>query len=148
MFPANFMIIKSLTFKLLFIAVYCFHSNISYSAHIEQDLNKTLQHHQTNTQIIAAVPSFFPPFYYTDSEGLPYGMGIEVLKEIDHHAGYLTHFVVKKSWGDVLNAIESGEAQVIPNLGITEERKKLYFFSKPYAKTDITVFTRIDNKIK
>ena len=148
MFPTNFIIIKSFTAKLLFIAVCCFYSNISFSADINPNLNKSLLQHQTNTQITAAVPRYFPPFYYTDSEGLPYGMGIEVITEIDHSAGYLTRFVIKESWGDVFKAIDSGEAQIVPNLGITEERKKLYFFSKPYARTDITVFTRTDNKIK
>ena len=75
-------------------------------------------------------------------------MAIEVLNEIDHSAGSLTTFSVKKNWAEVFKAIESGEAQVIPNLGITEERKKHYFFSAPYAKTDVTVYSRHDNIIK
>lgn len=139
--------IKSFTAKLLFIAVCCFHSNISFSADSNLNLNKSISLHQSHTQIIAAVPKFFPPYYFTDSDGIPFGMGIEVLTEIDHNAGYSSRFVIKDSWGDVFEAVNSGEAQLIPNLGITEERKKLYFFSKPYAKTDITVFTRKDNKI-
>lgn len=72
-------------------------------------------------------------------------MGIEVLNEIDHSAGQVTRYVVKKNWAEVFKTIESSEARLIPNLGITEERKKKYFFSKPYTKTEITVFTRSDN---
>jgi ABC-type amino acid transport substrate-binding protein len=143
----NFMINKSFTINLL-VLLLSFYSNISFSNthsfHFEKDINQ----HEKNPTITAVVPAFFPPFYYTDSEGIPYGMAIEVLNEIDHNAGYLSHFIVKKSWVDVFKAIDSAEAIVIPNLGITEERKKLYFFSKPYAKTDITVFTRPDNIIK
>ncbi len=140
------MINQSFT-KNLLILLLSFYSNISFSNthsfHIEEDINQ----HGKNPTINAVVPAFFPPFYYTDSDGLPYGMAIEVLNEIDHSAGYLSHFIVKKSWADVFKAIDSAEAMVIPNLGITEERKKLYFFSKPYSKTDITVFTRPDNII-
>ncbi len=142
------MINKSFTVKLLFL-LFCFYPNICFSASgTSHHMEESLINHQDNPTIIAAVPRFFPPFYYVDPEGLPYGMAIEVLKEIEHSAGYSSHFIVKNSWGDVFKAIDSAEAMVIPNLGITEERKKRYFFSKPYAKTDITVFTRPDNIIK
>ena len=114
----------------------------------EYYVQKSIHDHQKNTQITAAVPEFFPPFYFVNTDGAPYGMGIEVITEIDHSAGYFTKFTIKKNWTEVFKAIKSGEAQVIPNLGITEERKKKYFFTKPYATTDVTVFTRHDNIIE
>lgn len=127
----------------------CFYSNISFSLEdARHNASSSLVNHENHPVITAVVPQFFPPFYHTDQEGLPYGMAIEVLNEIDHDAGYLTKYIVKKSWGDVFKAIDSGEAQLIPNLGITEARKKNYFFTQPYAKTDIVVFTRPDNIIK
>lgn len=141
------MINKSFIFK-LFLLFYFFPS-LTFSANASNHhLDGEIYKHEKTQKITAVVPVFFPPFYYTDNEGLPYGMAIEVLNEINYSTGYSTHFIVKKSWGDVFKAIDSGEAQVIPNLGITEERKKLYFFSKPYSKTEITVFTRPDNIIK
>ena len=133
----------------LLIIVTCCYSGLSFSLeNINHNTPQSLIDHQNHTTITAVVPQFFPPFYHTNDEGLPYGMAIEVLNEIDHDAGYLTKYIVKKSWADVFKAINSGEAQVIPNLGITEARKKLYFFTQPYAKTDIIVYTRPDNIIK
>lgn len=127
----------------------CFFSNVSFSQEDDhRNSPQPLIAHQKHTSIIAVVPEFFPPFYHTNQEGLPYGMAIEVLNEINLDAGLLVKYIVKKSWTDVFKAIDSGEAQVIPNLGITEARKKDYFFTKPYAKTEITVFTRTDNIIK
>ena len=141
----NLMIIKSFNNNLFYILLF---SCISFYAYGNGTfLEQSIIDHQKNPSITAAIPANFPPFYYTDGSGLPYGMGVEVLNEIDHKAGYLTHFIVKRNWTDVFSAIDSGEAQVIPNLGITEARKKLYFFSKPYAETKITVFTRTDNII-
>ena len=127
----------------------CFYSPVSaadsgkYSAEEHALLN-----HDNNPTVTAAVPASFPPFYLTDDEGLPYGMAIEVMNELDHHAGVLTKYIVKQTWTEVFKAIDSGEAQIIPNLGITEKRKKLYFFTKPYAKTDINVFSSKEHKIK
>ncbi len=102
--------------------------------------------HENNPPLKAVVPESFPPFYFTNDEGLPYGMAIEVMNEVDHHAGYLTQYSVKKSWTDVFKSIENGEAQIIPNLGITEERKKHYFFTRPYVETEVGIFTREDSK--
>jgi len=142
------MIIKNFIANILFILFFLY-SNASFSQNEgNQTIESTSLSHNNYTPLIAVVPQSFPPFYYMDKEGLPYGMAIEVLNEIDHSAGFRAHYVVKKSWVDVFKAIDSGEAQIIPNLGITEERRKKYFFSKPYAKTEVTVFTRPDNRIK
>lgn len=104
--------------------------------------DKVLQQHTTNPTIKAAIPRTFPPFYFTDSNNLPYGMAIEVLNEIDHHAGYQTEFIIKENWKDVFASIDNNEVEIIPNLGITEQRKKKYLFTRPYAKTEINVFIR------
>ena len=140
------MITKSFFANLIFILC-LFSPNISFSQTDHHQLTDPSLFHQNNPVLTAVVPASFPPFYYTDEEGLPYGMAIEVLNELDHHAGFLTNYIVKKSWADVFKAINSGEAQVIPNLGITEERKKHYFFTQAYARTDINVFTRIGSNI-
>jgi len=142
------MINKYIIANSLFILCYFF-SNVSFSQEDEhRNSPQTLIAHQNQTSIIAVVPEYFPPFYHTNEEGLPYGMAIEVLNEINIDAGFLAKYIVKKSWTDVFKAIDSGEAQLIPNLGITEARKKDYFFTKPYAKTEVIVFTRPDNIIK
>lgn len=132
----------------LLLILCCFYSNVSFSLeNVRHNASSSLANHDNQPIITAVVPQFFPPFYHIDKEGLPYGMAIEVLNEIDHDAGYLSRYIIKKSWEDVFKAIDSGEAQLIPSLGITEARKKNYFFTQAYAKTDITVFTRPDNII-
>ena len=134
---------KTLTPRLL-LFLFCLTLNPAYAANKDYFVDNALHNHQHNAKITAAVPAFFPPFYYQNSDGTPYGMAIEVLNEIDHSAGYLTTYSIKKNWSEVFKAIETGEAQVIPNLGITEERKKHYLFSKPYTRTDVNVFTLND----
>jgi len=106
------------------------------------ELDNSLIQHENNPQITAVVPQSFPPFYFTDEDNLPYGMAIEVMNEIDHHAGYLTKYIVKPNWKEVFDSVEQGTAHIIPNLGITAERRKKYLFTIPYAITDINIFTR------
>ena len=133
-----------LTLFLIYLAIY----PSANTAAPSNNTHHALMGHGNNPPIKAVVPESFPPFYFTDKEGLPYGMAIEVMNEIDHHAGYLTKYSIKKSWAEVFKSIENGEAQIIPNLGITEERKKHYFFTVPYVETQVGVFTRTESKIR
>lgn len=135
----------------VFLLCFCvFHNAEASIDHIKRSntpFNQVLLQHQNNPEIIAVVPASFPPFYLTDEENMPYGMAIEVMNEIDHHAGYTTRYIVKSNWKNVFDAIDKGEAHVIPSLGITPARKKKYLFTRPYAKTDINVFTRENFKL-
>lgn len=135
-------------FSVIFISslLYVF-SNICFASDNSHNSHKSLVSHDINEQFIAVVPELFPPFYHVNNEQKPYGMAIEVMNELDHNAGFLTKFIVKKSWAEVFKAIDTDEAQIIPNLGITEARKRKYFFTKPYAQTKIHVFTRSNSKI-
>lgn len=130
--------------KLLANCSLLFHSALILAA-ANHSPSEVLIRHDSNPLIYSAIPNSFPPFYYTDEEGLPYGFAIEVMNEIDHHAGYKTKYLVKNSWEDVFKSVESGEASIIPNLGITEERKKKYFFTKPYVSINVSIIVTKDN---
>ncbi len=134
---------RFLYLMLIIISINTHASNESHATDLKfSGLDRSLIKHEKNPLITAVVPQSFPPFYFTDEDNLPYGMAIEVLNEIDHHAGYLTKYIVKTNWKEVFETTEQGKAHVIPNLGITEERRKKYLFTIPYVKTDINVFTR------
>ena len=146
LFYKNIKYIDFIRYLILF--VFSSYPSISYSADFfAHSSQQALFNHDQNKTVIAAVPEFFPPFYYTSPENQPYGMAIEVLNEIDHDAGFLAQYTIKKNWGEVLKAIDNNEAQIIPNLGITEERKKKFFFTAPYAKIDITLFSRVNSAV-
>lgn len=141
------MILKTFLLNLFVIVLYL-HPTVNFANSFKSNIHSdSLLENKKPPSLIAVVPQTFPPFYHTDEEGLPYGMAIEVMNEIDHYANYLTKFIVKKSWTEVFNSISNGEAHIIPNLGITEERRKKFFFTEPYVKSDIGVFTRTNNKI-
>ena len=93
----NYMALKPFVFHFLLIFSMLF-SNASFSGEkLEHNSQQSLLNHDKYSQIIAVVPKEFPPFYHTDEEGLPYGMAIEVLDEIDHDAKVSTKYVVKNT---------------------------------------------------
>lgn len=143
----NILILKKLFIFSVFISYFYAAVSSSYAISNELDHSRLLSHE--NFPVITAVMHRnFPPFYLTTKEGAPTGMAFEVMNEVDHLAGYQTQYLVKDSWDEVYKAMDSGEAQVIPNMGITEERKQKYFFTEPYSSTDINVFTTTKYNIK
>lgn len=88
-----------------------------------------------------AVLRDFPPQYSVNAEDTPIGFAIDVIDEISKISGFNIEYVVKDSWQEMFDAIKSGEADLIPNQGITERRKKNFSFSKPVETFQVFIFT-------
>ncbi len=98
---------------------------------------------QEDKEIIAGVPTNFPPQYQVDAKtGKPYGFAIDVMDEIAHRNGIKVRYVVYGNFSDVMLAMQMGEIDIIPNLGITEERKNYTDFTAPVETFHIHIFVR------
>ncbi|HEY6009897.1 MAG TPA: transporter substrate-binding domain-containing protein, partial [Nitrospirota bacterium] len=75
-------------------------------------------------RIIAVIPPDAPPTYFRDNvTGRPSGFSVETLDAIAERAGMRVEYRFVSGWDHVINAVEKGEADVVPDLGISEERK-------------------------
>lgn len=88
----------------------------------------------------AAVPRDFPPYYLIDDAGQPTGFAIDLMNLIADRAGFDISYVVKEHWADVNKALRAGEVDLIPNLGITEERMEFYSFTSPVHVFPVSIF--------
>ncbi|MCL2720601.1 MAG: ATP-binding protein [Treponema sp.] len=83
----------------------------------------------------------YPVSFYNSNEGEFQGISIDVLKEITKLTGIEFEPINDKnaSWGEILELLRAGDAALISDLIITEERKNFFtwpetpFFSTPYA---------------
>lgn len=94
--------------------------------------------------IVAAIPGEFPPQYSFDSGGKPQGFAIDVLDGIASVAGLHVRYDVTKGWEEAQEALRTGAADVIPNMGITERRKEFADFTLPVETFPISIFVRED----
>ncbi|MBU0728205.1 MAG: transporter substrate-binding domain-containing protein [Proteobacteria bacterium] len=93
--------------------------------------------------IIAGVPANFPPHYSIDKQtGKPVGFAIEVMDEIAAQSGFNVKYIVYDTWNKVLQAINTGDIDLIPNLGITDERTSYLDFTTPVEAFHIKIFVR------
>jgi len=95
-------------------------------------------------RIKAAVLKHFPPQYSLSNKGTPQGFAIEIIEEIARIADFKIEYIIKDSWEEVFEAVKSGQADLIPNQGITERRGRYFDFSKSIETFPVSIFTRED----
>jgi len=79
----------------------------------------------------AAVPRSFPPDYLVNDRGEPTGFAIDTMNEIARLAGLRVAYQVYANWEAANEAVLRGRADLIPNQGITAQRRQMYDFTTP-----------------
>lgn len=90
----------------------------------------------------AGVLNNWPPQYQLDRHGKPTGFAVDLVEQVAGAAGLRVEYTVMDSWGQLFDALRSGKIDLIPNLGITEERKQWFVFTAPVETFPIVVFVR------
>ncbi len=94
--------------------------------------------------LVAVFPSQFPPVFQVTSNNVPTGFGIEVMEELAARAGLHIVYRPMRTWEEARDALRAGNADLIPNLGITPERVKDFDFSLPLMRTPVSAFVRAE----
>ncbi|HIJ78744.1 MAG: PAS domain S-box protein [Desulfobulbaceae bacterium] len=102
------------------------------------------RHNSDHQTIIAAIPRNFPPHYTIDEHGKPKGFAIDIMEQISLLADFDVKYLVKENWQDVARALETREADAIPNLGIIPEREEVFSFTAPIETFNLRIFIRKD----
>ena len=95
-------------------------------------------------RLVVAIPSHFPPQYIVRGDGIPTGFAIEVIEAIAKRAGIRLEYLPKESWPKTLDALRNGEADLIPNIGITPDRARDFAFTRPMETFKVSIFVRDD----
>ncbi len=94
--------------------------------------------------VTVVVVKNFPPYYLVDAKGRPQGFAIDVMNELADIANLKVKYIVKDSWKQTAVLLQKGDADLIPNLGISEERSKFFDFSKPVETSPISIAVRAE----
>jgi PAS domain S-box-containing protein len=102
---------------------------------------------EARKKIIAAVPADFPPTYFQDKNtGKAAGFAIDIMDEVAKRAGLEVDYVFGHPWDDIHQMVLSGKADVIPNLTISDDRKKLFIFTSSVESLPINYLVRSQDK--
>jgi len=93
------------------------------------------------TDVTVAISSHYPPYYIIDN-GKPKGFAIEVMECLAEIAGLKITYLIKNSWTEVQHAVTNGQADLIPNIGISAAREGWLDFTAPIETFGIRIFVR------
>lgn len=86
----------------------------------------------------------FQPFTFLDNEGQLRGISSEFIDILNHRLGLRMTAVPGLSWQEATAGSRKGSIDVLPCVGMTNERKAFLFFSHPYLDFTRVLITRTD----
>lgn len=99
-------------------------------------------------EIVAVYPEHFPPFYYKDSKGITTGLGIDVMEKVAERTGLNITFKPVPDWKTAIKMLNNGDAQLLLNIGISEEHADDMRLTVPIDTSSISIVTRKTSHIK
>ena len=96
--------------------------------------------------IVAAIPRSWPPRFQVDDGGEPFGFAIDVMNEVAALAGLTVDYLIADNIVAAGEKVQSGEADVAPNVGILRKRTDRYAFTAPVETFAISLFVRDGNQ--
>jgi signal transduction histidine kinase len=92
--------------------------------------------------VVAAIPHDFPPTYYLDTKGNPAGFAIDVMALVADRANLRVSYISDDDWNKIFARVAHGEADLVPNLGINNQRRALFIYSEPMETFVVNIFVR------
>lgn len=81
----------------------------------------------------------YPPYVFTGEDGKIQGMLIDQWLLWEERTGIRVE-ITALDWGEAQRRMETGEFDVIDTIFFTEDRSKIYDFSRPYADIEVSIF--------
>jgi hypothetical protein len=81
----------------------------------------------------------YPPYVFLDGKGNLQGILIDHWQSWEQKTGIKAD-IAGMDWGEAQRRMEAGEFDVIDTIFFNERRARIYDFSKPYAKLDVSIF--------
>jgi PAS domain S-box-containing protein len=96
----------------------------------------------SSDEVVAVFPADFPPQYSLDEQGRPTGFAIDSMDAIARLAGLRVTYRPVDSWTTAMDALLAGEADLVPNAGISPARAKTRDYSLPVETFSVVFFSR------
>ncbi len=94
-------------------------------------------------KVIAVIPPDSPPTYYRDKQtGKPAGFAVDIMDAVAKRAGLRAEYIFEDGWSDIIEKVNRGEADLIPGMGVSAERRKDLAFSTSIDAFPISFFIR------
>ncbi len=85
----------------------------------------------------------WPKQYQTNEEtGEIEGFAIDVMNKVAEIAGIKIRYLIAQNWSEAIKLSKRYDTLIFPNMGISDDRLRLYDYTQSYETIDISVFLR------
>jgi len=108
----------------------------------ELDFTKEeLDYINENPIVITAVDPLFHPYEFIDKDGVYKGMAADYLKLFEIRTGLTFEVLEGLTWPEAYDMALNGQVDLLPCIGITNERQKFFNFTDPYFQYQRAIFS-------
>jgi|GEM_PF-1306891 len=86
------------------------------------------------------------PYYTVDTSANASGFAVDLFEEIAKNIGIKYHYVEVSGWHEFWILFHEGKIDIIPDIGITDKRKKFVLFSHPSNTFEVKIYKRVYSK--
>lgn len=113
-------------------------------------LSPLLLFSHTNKVYKVVIRSDWEPYYFINTQGKPDGYAIELFDLIAKEAHLDYKFVLANNFQEIIQLLQEGKVDIIPNISISSERQSLLFFTQPTDDFLVNIYklsssTKIEN---
>ena len=101
---------------------------------------------ETHSEIRLGIDPSFPPFEFIDTSGNYSGLAADYLKVVNQMLGINMTVTPNLDWSEVIDQAQSGDVDVLPAVGKSEERSRFLSFTQPYMIYPTVLLSRRDNQ--
>lgn len=88
------------------------------------------------------IRSDWQPYYFINTQGKADGYAVELFDAISKEANIRYEFIVANNFQEVLQWLEDGKADIIPNISISSDRESILLFTQPTDDFLINIYKR------
>ena len=102
---------------------------------------------QETVQVVhVGVLKNYPPIYLTNSKtGVPEGFAVDVIEHVGEAIGIKIRYTSFETWPELNEAFRKGQVDLVPNMGMTQERQSFANFTTPVSTFAVNLFVRRDS---
>lgn len=93
-----------------------------------------------------AITDNWKPYYYVNKNGKPDGYAVELFEKIAKNLNIKYEYVIAANMHEILELFKENKVDIIPNIGISQNREDLFLFTQPTDSFFAKIYKRKDNK--
>lgn len=97
---------------------------------------------EANEKKLKVMITDWKPYYDVSNPQKPTGYAIDIFEAVAKKSNIQYEYIPVDNFAEVIKSIESGEGDIVPNIGISDKRLEVFLFTQPTDTFNIYIYKR------